>query len=64
MLGLELVVALGAAVVFGSMAAERLRIMGPVVLLAAGLLLSLIPSFRKVGLAPEIVLLLFLPALL
>lgn len=64
MLGLELVVALGAAVVFGSMAAERLRIMGPVVLLAAGLLLSLIPSFRNVGLAPEIVLLLFLPALL
>lgn len=64
MLGLELVVALGAAVVLGSIAAERIRANAPVILLAAGVLLSFIPVFRNVGLPPETVLLLFLPALL
>ncbi|WP_369045827.1 Na+/H+ antiporter [Sinomonas sp. P10A9] len=64
MLGLELIVALGAAVVLGSLLAPRLRISQPVVLIACGLALSLIPVFRGVGLPPETVLLLFLPVLL
>ncbi|WP_138415894.1 Na+/H+ antiporter [Sinomonas gamaensis] len=64
MLGLELVVALGAAVVLGSVAAERMRVAQPVLLLVSGLLLSFIPAFRHVGLPPQVVLLLFLPALL
>ncbi|GAB3273009.1 Na+/H+ antiporter [Sinomonas notoginsengisoli] len=64
MLGLELIVALGAAVVVGSLAAPKLRITPPVVLLALGVFLTAIPVFRGVGLPPEMVLLLFLPALL
>ena len=64
MLGLELVVALGAAVVLGSIAAERIKANAPVILLIAGVLVSLVPAFRGVGLPPEVVLLLFLPALL
>jgi CPA1 family monovalent cation:H+ antiporter len=64
MLALELIVALGAAVVVGSLLAPRLRVTPPVVLLAFGLLLTLVPVFRGVGLPPETVLLLFLPALL
>jgi monovalent cation/hydrogen antiporter len=63
-LGLEIVVALGVAVLVGNLVARRLGVAVPVVLLGAGLLLSLIPAFRGVGLPPEVVLLLFLPALL
>ncbi|MEA5455802.1 Na+/H+ antiporter [Sinomonas sp. JGH33] len=64
MLGLELVVALGAAVILGSIVAERIRANAPVILLVAGVLLSFVPAFGNVGLPPETVLLLFLPALL
>ncbi|GHG55380.1 putative Na(+)/H(+) exchanger [Sinomonas cellulolyticus] len=64
MLGLELIVVLGAAVVLGSVVARPLRVTEPVLYLLAGLLLSLVPVFRGVGLPPETVLLLFLPALL
>ena len=64
MFGLELLVALGLAVLLGTLLAHRFGIAVPVVLLAAGLLLSLFPAFRGVGLPPEVVLLLFLPALL
>jgi Na+/H+ antiporter len=64
MLGLELVVALGVAVLAGNLLARRFGFAAPVVLLVAGLLLSVIPAFRGVGLPPEMVLLLFLPALL
>jgi CPA1 family monovalent cation:H+ antiporter len=64
MLGLELVVALGAAVLVGNLVARRFGVAVPVVLLVAGLLLSVLPPFRGVGLPPEMVLLLFLPALL
>jgi CPA1 family monovalent cation:H+ antiporter len=63
-LGLELVVALGAAVLLGSLVARRLTVATPVVLVAAGVLLAAIPAFRRVGLPPATVLLLFLPALL
>jgi CPA1 family monovalent cation:H+ antiporter len=64
MLGLELVVALGAAVVVASLLAPRIRITQPLLLVILGLALTLVPEFRGVGLPPETVLLLFLPALL
>ncbi|MFC9839606.1 cation:proton antiporter [Rhodococcus sp. NPDC127530] len=64
MFGLELVVAIGVAVLVGNLFARRFGVAVPVVLLAAGLLLSTIPAFYDVGLPPEMVLLLFLPALL
>lgn len=64
MLGLELVVALGAAVLLGSLVGRRFEVATPVVLVAAGVLLTAIPAFRGLGLPPETVLLLFLPALL
>ncbi|MFL6074939.1 MAG: Na+/H+ antiporter [Mycobacteriales bacterium] len=55
---------LGVAVLVCSMAAPRLRLAPPVLLLAAGALLGLVPALRRVSLPPEVVLLLFLPALL
>ncbi len=64
MLGLQLVVALGAAVVAGNLIARRVGLAVPVVLLVLGLGLSLIPSFQGIGIESEVVLLLFLPALL
>lgn len=64
MLGLELIVAVGTAVVLGSLLAPLIRVSQPVVLIAFGLALSVIPVFRGVGLPPETVLLLFLPVLL
>ncbi|NLH71233.1 MAG: Na+/H+ antiporter [Brooklawnia sp.] len=64
MAGLELVVALCAAVLLGGMLARRLGVAAPVILVIAGLLLSLLPVFSGVVLPPEAVLLLFLPALL
>jgi CPA1 family monovalent cation:H+ antiporter len=62
--GLQLVVALGFAVLVGNLIGRRFGVAVPVALLAAGLLLTAIPDFRDVGLPPEMVLLLFLPALL
>lgn len=62
MLGLELVVAVGVAVLVGSLLARRLAVAAPVVLVAVGLLLTVIPAFQNVGLPSEAVLLLFLPA--
>ncbi|MER7148415.1 cation:proton antiporter domain-containing protein, partial [Streptomyces xanthochromogenes] len=64
MLGLELVVLLGVAVLVGSALGDRLRIAPPVVLMVMGVLIGLIPALRKVELPSEVVLLLFLPALL
>src|SRR3954447_5157325 len=64
MLGLEVVVALGAALLAGTVLARRARIAPPVLLLACGLLLGFIPALRQVHLPSEAVLLLFLPALL
>jgi CPA1 family monovalent cation:H+ antiporter len=63
-LGLELLVILGSAVLACTVAARRLRIAPPVLLLAAGVLLGLLPALADVHLPPEVVLLLFLPALL
>ncbi|MBW4042683.1 MAG: Na+/H+ antiporter [Acidobacteria bacterium] len=64
MLGLELVVILGAVVLAFGALARRLRIAPPIALLVAGALLGFLPLFRQVDLPPEVVLLLFLPALL
>jgi CPA1 family monovalent cation:H+ antiporter len=64
MLGLELVVVLGLAVLVCGVAARRFRVAPPVLLLACGALLGFVPALRRVHLPPEVVLLLFLPALL
>ncbi|WP_405504367.1 Na+/H+ antiporter [Streptomyces purpurascens] len=64
MLGLELVVLLGAAVLAGQVVAQRLSVAPPVVLLVVGALLGLVPAVRQTQLPPEVVLLLFLPVLL
>ena len=64
MLGLELVVVLGVTILVCNLAAERLRVAPPIPLLVCGALLGFAPDLRAVQLPPEVVLLLFLPALL
>lgn len=64
MFALQLIVAIGVAVVVGSLAARRWGVSAPVALVVAGLALTALPTLRSVGLPPEVVLLLFLPALL
>lgn len=64
MLGLELVVIIGGALVLCGVLARRWRTAPPVLLLACGFLLGFGPALRAVSLPPEVVLLLFLPALL
>ncbi|WP_166872630.1 Na+/H+ antiporter [Salinibacterium sp. ZJ450] len=64
MVGLELVVLLGVAVLVSSVLGRRLRIAPPLLLLASGVLLGFIPALRDIHLPGEVVLLLFLPALL
>ncbi len=55
---------LGAVVLALGSLARRIRIAAPILFLAAGLALGFLPAFRDVELPPEVVLLLFLPALL
>src|SRR4051794_34217183 len=64
MLGLQLVVAVGVAVVVGNLAARRTGVAVPVALLLTRLALSLIPALRGMSLRSEVVLLRFLPPLL
>lgn len=64
MLGSELVVVLCLAVLICTLAAGRLGLPAPVLLLACGVLLGLFPALRQVELPPEAVLFLFLPVLL
>jgi CPA1 family monovalent cation:H+ antiporter len=61
---LELVVAVGLAVLAVTAAARRVNVPPPALLLVAGILLGLVPALREVHLPPEAVLLLFLPILL
>ena len=61
---LTLVVALMIAIGVGSVAAKRLGLPAPVVLVGLGSLLSLVPALAGVRLPPEAVLLIFLPVLL
>ncbi|MHA4818237.1 Na+/H+ antiporter [Streptomyces aculeolatus] len=64
MLGLELVVAVGLAILVATLSAGRFRLPPSLLLLAAGVLLGFIPALRTVQLPPDVVLLLFLPVLL
>ncbi|HEV7908107.1 MAG TPA: cation:proton antiporter, partial [Pseudonocardiaceae bacterium] len=64
MLGLVIVVVLGLAVLVSSAVARRWRITPPVLLLVSGVLLGFVPVLRGVSLPPDVMLLLFLPALL
>jgi monovalent cation/hydrogen antiporter len=64
LLGLELVVVLGAAVLVCGVLARRFGVAPPVFLLACGAVLGFVPALRRVHLPPEVVLLPFLPALL
>jgi CPA1 family monovalent cation:H+ antiporter len=61
---LELVVAVGIAILLCTSAARRIGIASPVLLLLSGILLGFVPALRAVHLSPEVVLLLFLPVLL
>jgi Na+/H+ antiporter len=62
--GLVLIVALFATVIVGTVLGRRYRVGPPVLLILLGALLGLIPQFGGVRLDGEIVLLLFLPAIL
>jgi Na+/H+ antiporter len=63
-LGLELVVVLGVAVLVCNFVGQRFRIAPPVLLLVSGALLGFLPSVSDVQLPPEAVLFIFLPVLL
>jgi CPA1 family monovalent cation:H+ antiporter len=63
-LGLEVVVLLGVALVVSGALARRFPIAPALVLVLVGVLTGFVPEFREVHLPPEVVLLLFLPALL
>ncbi len=62
--GLVVIVALFATVVVGTVLGRRYRVGPPVLLILLGALLGLIPRFGGIRLDGEIVLLLFLPAIL
>ncbi|MGL6235379.1 MAG: Na+/H+ antiporter [Segniliparus sp.] len=64
MFELELVVTLGLAVLIGSIVARRLNIAPPIVLLCVGAALAAVPAFAGVTLPSEVMLFIFLPALL
>jgi CPA1 family monovalent cation:H+ antiporter len=57
-------VLVGAGILIGTTVARWARLPAPLVLLAAGVLLSLTPALHDFAMAPEVVILLFLPALL
>ncbi|CQD16610.1 Na+/H+ antiporter [Mycobacterium lentiflavum] len=64
MFGLEVIVALVSAVIVGTVLGRRYRVGPPVLLIFLGTLLGLIPAFAHIHINGEIVLLLFLPAIL
>ncbi|MGW1747107.1 Na+/H+ antiporter [Streptomyces sp. NPDC002092] len=64
MIGLELVVLLGLALLVGNVLGQRLGVAPPVMLLVVGAVIGLVPAVRQTQLPPEVVLLLFLPVLL
>jgi monovalent cation/hydrogen antiporter len=63
MTALELIVFIGTAVLAGEVAARRLRLPPPLVMLAIGSGLSFVPALRGAERAPNVVLLIFIPAL-
>jgi monovalent cation/hydrogen antiporter len=62
--GLLLVVVLGATVLVGTTIGQRYSVAPPVLLITFGVLLALIPALSHVQLPSDVVLLLFLPAIL
>ena len=62
--GLVVIVLLFAIVIVGTVLGRRYRVGPPVLLIGLGALLGLVPQFGHVRLDGEIVLLLFLPAIL
>ena len=62
--GLELVVVIGATLVFGGAIAGRIRVPSSLVFLVLGAVIGFAPFIADVEFEPEVVLLLFLPALL
>ncbi|HEU4997500.1 MAG TPA: Na+/H+ antiporter [Lapillicoccus sp.] len=64
MLGLEMVVVVGIALLLCGGLAQRFPIAPAISLLGVGMLLGFIPALRELQLPPEVVLLVFLPALL
>ncbi len=64
MFGLVLIVALMSTVIVGTVIGRRYRVGPPVLLILLGALLGLIPEFGGVRINGELVLLLFLPAIL
>jgi len=66
--GLQAVVLIGVCLLLGGVLSARLRVASPLVLLLLGVLagatLGALPGARRVELSPDVVLLLFLPALL
>ena len=64
MLGPLVIVVLGITVLVGTTLGRRYRVAPPVILLCSGALLGLVPGLADVELDPDVVLLLFLPAIL
>ncbi|GAA4557263.1 Na+/H+ antiporter [Pseudonocardia xishanensis] len=64
MLGLEMAVVLGVALVMCGALARRYPIAPAILLVLAGVLIGFVPHLRQAQLPPEVVLLLFLPVLL
>ncbi|MET8279690.1 Na+/H+ antiporter [Micromonospora sp. NPDC005174] len=64
MQGLVLIVVLGVTVLIGTTLGGRYRVAPPVLLIAFGVLLGLAPPLSDVVLEPDLVLLIFLPAIL
>jgi len=64
MLVIVIVVVLGTTVIVGTTLGGRYRVAPPVLLLRFGALLALVPGLTDVELDPEVVLFLFLPAIL
>jgi CPA1 family monovalent cation:H+ antiporter len=61
---LELIVVVAAAVLLMGWLSRRTGLSEPLLLLAVGCLVGLTPSFSSFALSPDVVLFLFLPALL
>ncbi|GGF16270.1 Na+/H+ antiporter [Subtercola lobariae] len=64
MLGLEILVIIGLTIIGGGALARKLRLPPPLVLLVLGAALGFIPFLSGIALPPDLVILLFLPALL
>ena len=64
MSALVLIVVLGTTVLVGTTLGGRYSVAPPVLLITMGALLALLPPLSEVVLEPEVVLLLFLPAIL